>query len=162
MGKLTLAAVLAFAALAVAVALNSRNRMSQAETDAHVVADTNRLVEQYLASLESDDPVILRYGSFKSWDRGDWSRANYAFRLVSRLDVQAVAHFERADADVAIAITTGPRRVTLTMTPSDAWISEQPERHFEVVSREMFASTPDGRTRCSLQAAATHPDFVAD
>jgi len=94
-----------------------RNRIVQRNEDAQVVADIHELMEQQLTNLTPDDSIIFRYGAFKKWERGDWSRRSPEGQgsewLSSRLETSGNAMFEKGSVAVKIRITDGPKAIYL-------------------------------------------------
>jgi hypothetical protein len=163
MRKLKIGGIAVALLLTVVVVWTAHGRHVQRQIDAGIVADIHDLVEQRLAGLKADDPIIRRYGAFKRWERGDWTRPHYLWMLVSRLDTTGIAHFEQADADVSVHITNGPKAVDFRIFPTDDWLEEQPDKRRLVVSgRKLYSEHDSGRGICQIDAWACHPDFVPD
>jgi hypothetical protein len=125
----------------------------QRNSDSHVVADINKLVEQQLNTLTADGPIIRRHGAFKSWEPGSWSRRPFepsprdpSSLLQSRIEANGMAHFEKDDVQVHLTITRG--------SPVDAP---------QIIMREMYLSPDDPYMSDSWsQMEAFHPEFVPD
>lgn len=140
-----------------------RSQRIQEQEDAQVVADIHNLVERHFAALEAGDPIISRYGAFKSWERGGWSRPHYLGMLIPHLRTDGIAHFERADEDIHVSITTGPKGLDVQMHPTDEWLGERPDRRrLSESGRQVYFESENGRHQCGINASARHPDFVPD
>lgn len=75
--------------------------------DTRIGQDVERALDARLRNLNVDNEIAIRYGDFVKLTDVRIERPGYAWMLIVRLDLTAIAHFEKGDIRVALGIDKG-------------------------------------------------------
>lgn len=167
LGKILLAAVVVIGGVtAVSVAFEAVRIRRQAVVNERiaerVVGALKPLMEADLRSISTAGFVSRHCGAFQSLDQVRFTRMSFPTG-VSRSALTGVAHFEKADLFINIAVTEGAEAdIELRFWPDENWLKEHPEPNVRIVHRQLEVSADFGLERESILDRGANAARVVD